>query len=153
LRSLELRLPPLLVWGLLAAAGYGVSRAFPALSFELPGTALAAGILAVLGAAIAVAGVVAFRRAGTTVHPQRPGEASAIVSGGVYRWTRNPMYLGFLLALAGWAVFLANPAALVALPAFVAYMNRFQIGPEERVLLTQFGASYAAYCAAVRRWI
>ncbi len=153
MRSLELRVPPLLVWGLLAAAGYGLSRALPDLSFALPGTVLTAAILAALGAAIALAGVVEFRRAGTTVHPQRPGEASAIVSGGVYRWTRNPMYLGFLLALAAWAVFLANAAALAALPPFVAYMNRFQIGPEERVLAAKFGPAYASYRGAVRRWI
>lgn len=62
------------------------------------------------------------------------------------------MYLGLLLALLGWAIFLANLAALAGLPAFVAWINRFQIGPEERALAAKFGPVYTAYCGCVRRW-
>lgn len=72
---------------------------------------------------------------------------------GVYCFSRNPMYLGFLLALAGWIVYLSNVLAALLLPAFVAYMNRFQIKPEERALLTKFGPSFAHYMAAVPRWL
>jgi len=63
------------------------------------------------------------------------------------------MYLGFLLILLGWAAFLSNPTALVLLPVFVMYMNRFQIGPEERMLGFVFAREYPLYCASVRRWV
>ena len=76
-----------------------------------------------------------------------------MVSSGIYGRTRNPMYLGFLLALAGWAAWLANGAALLVLPVFVLLMNRLQIAPEERALGAHFGAEYQGYRARVRRWI
>jgi protein-S-isoprenylcysteine O-methyltransferase Ste14 len=82
-----------------------------------------------------------------------PGAASTIVSSGVYRWSRNPMYLGFLCALAGLAVYLSNAASFVMIAAYVAYMNRYQIEPEERALLARFGPEYASYMAKVRRWL
>jgi protein-S-isoprenylcysteine O-methyltransferase Ste14 len=63
------------------------------------------------------------------------------------------MYLGFLFALLGWAVFLANWASALLLPAFVAYMSRFQIQPEERALAERFGPAYLAYSQSVRRWL
>lgn len=153
MKSLELKIPPVLLFALVAVAMYGVARAFPAWTLTLPGRVAAAVALAAIGVAIALAGVAEFRRSRTTVHPQHPERASAVVTRGVYRWTRNPMYLGLLLALAGWSVFLANPAALAALPLFVGYMNRFQIGPEEHAMSAKFGPEYASYLASVRRWL
>jgi protein-S-isoprenylcysteine O-methyltransferase Ste14 len=97
--------------------------------------------------------VIAFRANKTTVSPLNPGAASAIVSSGVYRFSRNPMYLGFLLALAACAIYLSNALAALFLPAFVGYMNVFQIKPEERALLAKFGPVYSQYMASVRRWI
>jgi protein-S-isoprenylcysteine O-methyltransferase Ste14 len=82
-----------------------------------------------------------------------PDTTKSIVRDGIYRYTRNPMYLGFALILAGWAIFLANMASLLMLPAFVAYMTQFQIKPEERALLARFGPDYAEYMAKVRRWV
>jgi protein-S-isoprenylcysteine O-methyltransferase Ste14 len=76
-----------------------------------------------------------------------------MVTSGVYRHTRNPMYLGMLCLLGAWAAWLGNAAALLGLPAFVAYMNRFQIAPEERALAQRFGAAFDAYAARVRRWL
>jgi protein-S-isoprenylcysteine O-methyltransferase Ste14 len=67
--------------------------------------------------------------------------------------SRNPMYVGLLLLLAGWALHLSHPLALLGLPAFVAYMNRFQIAPEERALRAKFGPAYEDYARAVRRWL
>ena len=68
-------------------------------------------------------------------------------------YSRNPMYLGFLLLLLALACYLMNVAAMALLPLFVLYMNRFQIAPEERFLLQKFGAEYQAYCERVRRWL
>ncbi len=83
----------------------------------------------------------------------RPDSASSLVVSGVYRYTRNPMYLGFLLILPGWAAFLSNAAARVVFPAFVLYMDHFQVFPEERALASLFAQEFADYRARVRRWI
>lgn len=83
----------------------------------------------------------------------KPDSASALVTGGIYKITRNPMYLGFLLILLGWTVFLSNLFAYALLPVFVIYMNRFQIVPEENALDTLFGNEYRFYKSKVRRWL
>ena len=152
-RRLELRIPPVLVWFGFAAAMFGVAGAGPALDFELAGSSWIALALGVLGVAVAVAGVAAFRRKGTTVNPLTPNATSLVVSSGVYRVSRNPMYLGFFLALAGWAVYLSNLGAALLLPVYVAYMTRLQIEPEERALLAKFGPEFAEYMSRVRRWL
>jgi protein-S-isoprenylcysteine O-methyltransferase Ste14 len=97
--------------------------------------------------------VVGFRVRRTTVNPTRPAAATALVQDGVYRWTRNPMYVGLALGLAGVAVGLSNLGAMVLLPAFVAWIDRFQIVPEERALLAKFAAAFTDYSARVRRWL
>jgi len=102
---------------------------------------------------MAMAGVLAFRARKTTVNPLNPDAASTLVVDGVYRFSRNPMYLGFLLMLAGLAVYLSSPTAAILVPAFCAYINAFQVRPEERALLARFGPSFVEYKASVRRWI
>lgn len=73
--------------------------------------------------------------------------------GGVYRATRNPMYVGLALLLLAWTVYLGAPLALLGVAAFVAYITRFQIVPEERVLAQKFGPEFGAYRSRVRRWL
>lgn len=153
MRWLELNVPPLLVWFIFAGAMFGVARLAPSLTFKVTGAFVYALALAVLGSAVAVAGVVAFRRARTTVNPLTPSAAGKVVSDGIYRFSRNPMYLGFLLMLAAWAAHLSNAAAALLLPAFVAYMTLFQIKPEERALTAKFGPQFSQYMSRVRRWI
>ena len=150
---LALKIPPLVVWLAFAGAMLGVTYVAPGLSFTFAGSRAIALTLVALGVAFAFAGVIAFRDKRTTVNPLTPGASSSVVSGGVYRISRNPMYLGFLLALAGWAVYLSNGGAALLLPAFVAYMTQYQIKPEERVLLTKFGSEFAQYMSRVRRWL
>jgi protein-S-isoprenylcysteine O-methyltransferase Ste14 len=113
---------------------------------------LCALILACIGQSISIAGILAFRRAKTTVNPVQASSASSLVIRGVYRYTRNPTYVGLLLPPLAWAVFLANPLAVLWVVVFVLYISRFQIIPEERVLASLFGAEYEAYKARVRRW-
>ena len=151
--ALELKVPPVAVVLTFAGFMWLVARAFPALAFAFAGRVVLSAILAGVGVAVALVGVVAFRRASTTVNPTRPETASALVTSGIYRLSRNPMYLGLLLVLTGWAVALAHPVALLFLPAFMAYMNRFQIGPEERALQAEFGPAFDAYARSVRRWL
>jgi protein-S-isoprenylcysteine O-methyltransferase Ste14 len=130
-----------------------IAWSLPEANLALPGR-FPAMILALLaGGVFGVAGIVEFRRARTTVNPLEPAAASALVRSGIYKLTRNPMYLGLALLLLGWGIFLSNPASLAVLFGFVAYMNRFQIIPEERALETLFGKDFAAYRDSVSRWI
>ena len=132
---------------------WGSARLAPSVRFNLPGRGITALALAFAGVVIAIAGVCSFRASRTSVDPRTPDKASQLVVAGVYRWSRNPMYLGMLLLMTGWGVHLSNAAAFCLLPAFVGYMTAFQIKPEERILRAKFGASYAEYMSAVRRWV
>lgn len=151
--ALELRIPPLALAAITFAGMWAVAQALPQLARPLPGSSVVAALLVTLGVVVGLAGVRSFRASRTTVNPMRPGAASTLVYAGVYRYSRNPMYLGGALALAGWAAYLSSAAALGLVPALVAYLNRFQIEPEERALLEKFGTPYAEYMARVRRWI
>src|SRR5262249_8005818 len=106
-----------------------------------------------VGQTISVAGIVEFRRARTTINPIKVNATSSLVCSGIYRFTRNPMYVGLFLTLLGWAVYLSNPLSLIFLLVYVLYITRFQIKPEERILLGLFGEPYAAYMQRVRRWV
>jgi protein-S-isoprenylcysteine O-methyltransferase Ste14 len=151
--QLELKVPPLIVVVATAALMWLASLLLPQARIAIEHRGSIAAFIAGVGFVIVAAGIVPFMRARTTVDPTRPQGASSLVTGGVYRLTRNPMYLGMLLALLGWAVFLANGPALIFLPAFVLYLTEFQIKPEERALAARFGADYAAYRTRVRRWV
>ena len=150
--SLELKIPPPLVALLTGLLMWSATRLVPPLA--LPGVArvAVAAVLVGVGVGLAISGVLTFKRAKTTVNPTTPAAASALVRTGVFRFTRNPMYLSLLLCLVAWAVYLSNALALLIVPLFVLYMNRFQIAPEERALATLFGDAYAAYKREVRRW-
>lgn len=150
---LDLKIPPLAVVLVLGAFMWLMAWALPEFGFDLPSRTLMAGIAAAAGFIVAAWGVAAFRRAGTTVNPMKPESSSSLVSSGIYSFTRNPMYLGFLLALLAWALYLSHPAAFLVLPLYVWYMNRFQIEPEERALASLFGERFTSYASRVRRWL
>ena len=150
---LELKVPPpavlaavgLLMWAVAALSGPPrLPRAW---------RVSAATILAVGGAAIGLVAVGSFRGARTTVHPTRPEHSSALVTTGIYRRTRNPMYLALLLALLAFAALLGKVRSHALSAVIVLYIDRFQIGPEERVLRSLFGEEFERYCERVRRWI
>src|SRR5947207_447658 len=108
----------------MAALMWLVAREAPTFAFVLPARPILAGSIALAGIATSIVGVASFRRAGTTLNPMRPEKASSLVTSGIFRLTRNPMYLGLLLVLLAWAVFLSNALAFIFLPAFVLYMNQ-----------------------------
>lgn len=151
--ALELKVPPPIVTLVLALLMWLTPATAGQVQIAYLARVLGAIILVCVGQGIAIAGMLAFRRAKTTVNPVQASLASSLVVQGVYRYTRNPMYVGLLLTLLAWAVFLANPIAVVWLVVFVLYITRFQIIPEERVLASLFGAEYEAYKHRVRRWI
>ena len=151
--QLELKIPPPLVALATAALMWLASRTVPGLRFAFPGRIYFAAGLAALGVLSAVSGVVAFRLARTTLNPMKPDSATSLVASGIYTVTRNPMYLGLLLALSGWAIFLSHVLAFIFLPAFVIYITRFQIVPEEKTLVSLFGHDFESYQSRVRRWL
>jgi protein-S-isoprenylcysteine O-methyltransferase Ste14 len=153
MRTLERKIPPVALVLLFAVLIWLVSRSEPSLAFSVPWRAAIALIFCCTGIAITLAGLLEFRRAKTTVNPIMPETTTALVTSGIYRFSRNPMYLGFLLALIGWAVLRSHLLAFALLPLFVLYMNRFQIMPEERALSEKFGGQFKQYTREVRRWL
>lgn len=149
----QTKIPPLVTVALLGLAMWTVARALPGWRTPLPAGRIVAASLALTGLAIAIFGVASFRRAKTTVNPLQPSAASSLVIAGIYRFTRNPMYLGMLLVLLGWAVFLANAFAWVFPVVYVPLMNRLQIIPEEKALAAKFGFPFTNYQSQVRRWL
>jgi protein-S-isoprenylcysteine O-methyltransferase Ste14 len=153
MRFLENRIPPPVVLGILGALMWAVAPMGPRLGLPdgwRDGLAVA---LVLLGLGIDLYCAIAFWRAKTTVNPLSPQNSSALVISGAYRFSRNPMYVGQALVLAGWMVFLDSAWGLAGPVLFVLYLNRFQIEPEERVLAQKFGAQFHAYKARVRRWL
>jgi protein-S-isoprenylcysteine O-methyltransferase Ste14 len=151
--ALEARIPPPLVGLLMGTVAWLASSAFPPTGLPFPVRLTGALVLVALGFALAGAGARAVTRARTTLNPIKPETTTALVTSGIYRYTRNPMYLGMAACLLAWSAWLGTLAGLVGAPLFVLYMNRFQIGPEERALQRLFGAEFSAYQARVRRWL
>ena|ERR1700693_932613 len=150
---LELKVPPPVIALLMAGIMWGVSRLTPLTEVPASLRHAVAGTLAAIGIGLVVAGVLTFRFAKTTIHPEKPEKTSVLVSTGVYRVSRNPMYLGLLLILCAWAVWWSASWGLLGPVAFALYIYRFQIVPEERVLSAKFGTGYKQYTARVRRWL
>lgn len=88
---------------------------------------------------------------GTTIYPN--GQASALVTDGPYRYSRNPMYLGMALLVLGFALALGSVGALLGVPVFMLAVQWLFILPEERRLEGLFGEAYRGYCRRVRRWL
>ncbi len=151
--GLALKVPPVGIVLIVAALMLSVSLGLPQFAFAVPFRSVVAAAEALIGVLVGVLSVASFRRAHTTVNPMEPSSASSLVESGIYRLSRNPMYLGLLLVLMGWGTFLANMLSWMWIPIFVGYMNTFQIVPEEHALASRFGEEFAIYKSKVRRWI
>jgi protein-S-isoprenylcysteine O-methyltransferase Ste14 len=149
---LELKVPPALVTLLFAAAIWGVTTITPAAA--LPHYVRVIELALVLASAIfGIGALISFRKARTTIHPMTPEESRSLVVSGVFRVSRNPMYLALLLLLLALALQLSSPAGFLLAWLFIPYMNRFQILPEERAMEKLFGRQFEQYRSKVRRWI
>lgn len=150
---LEHRIPPPVLVVLLALAMWGASRVTLALPIDYSWRVAGATAFLLVGAVFGSPAFVAFRRARTTIDPVHIEGASTLVTGGIFRISRNPMYVGLAALLFGWAAYLAAPWAIFGPVFFVLFIDRFQIVPEERAMLKKFGTAYEAYRREVRRWI
>lgn len=151
IRHRLLWLPPPGVVVLIAGLMWLVRRWSGGVAFA--GQGLLALLVLAVGLALMMAAARQLLKAHTTVLPFHPEQASHLVTGGVFRHSRNPIYLGDLLLLLAWALWLGSPFNLLLLGGFVLYMNRVQIAAEERALALKFGQAYLDYCTRVRRWL
>jgi protein-S-isoprenylcysteine O-methyltransferase Ste14 len=149
---MELKLPPVIVFLLFALGMYLLSLWLPFGFFEFFGRLLLAKVLIGLAVTIGLISLVQFFRSKTTVNPQKPNRASSLVTNGLYAFSRNPMYLALLLLLLALGLYFGNAFNTLIAAGFVGYMNRFQIIPEERLLLDKFGKAYTQYLTKTRRW-
>ncbi|UHQ18549.1 isoprenylcysteine carboxylmethyltransferase family protein [Lysobacter sp. KIS68-7] len=146
-------IPPPIAMVLAGVVAWLLSLLAPGLALHVPLHRTLAVLITLAGIALAIVAKRTFDRAGTTVNPLRPDQATQLVTTGVFRHSRNPMYVGQCLSLAGWCMWLDNALAWVAVPMLVAYLTVLQIKAEERVLSAKFGEAYAVYRSRVRRWI
>ncbi len=151
--KLELKIPPDIVFAICMGILWGFSILFPLFKFTfflripLIILFLVAGIMLVF-----IAGF-KFSQSKTSVNPIQPEKASALVTTGIYHFTRNPMYLGMAFILMAQAFLVANYSAFFGVVLFVVYITRFQIKPEEQILEEKFGSNYLLYKQKVRRWL
>lgn len=153
MHALDHKVPPPAVMLIFAGSMWLLSTPESSLALALPWRRTMAVVVWCLGVTISLAGLLEFWRARTTINPLNPEAASAMVTSGIYQYSRNPMYVGLLFALIGWALWLSHLLAFGLLPLFVLYIDRFQIEPEERALSIKFGEQFRQYRSSVRRWL
>ncbi|WP_373818684.1 isoprenylcysteine carboxylmethyltransferase family protein [Glaesserella sp.] len=146
---MELKLPPPLVALICAIIIYFLPNyAEPNLIYR------AAALFFILFAAVVnISGLIAFYQNKTTINPLNPSKTVRLTMYGIYRFTRNPMYLGLASLLIAWSLWLGNAFAFLVVWGFIAYITRFQILPEERILEQKFGEEYRTYQQKVPRWL
>jgi len=150
--ALNLKIPPPVVLLIVAALMWAVGRyLYPGSPTKLHLVTCAVAIVA--GAAVLLTAYFTFRRARTTLDPLHPEQATTLLTHGIYRYSRNPIYLAMALILFGWAFYLASPPVFVLPFVFVGYMTRFQIIPEERALTIAFGDEFERYLTKTQRWM
>ena len=110
-------------------------------------------LLLVLGFVILISAVRLFRKDKTTVNPLSPEQATKLVTDGIFKYSRNPMYLGMALVLGSIAVFFNLIGGIILVALFCAYITKFQILPEERAMRDLFSDDFDKYTKVTRRWI
>ena len=141
--------PPPLIFLAAIGLGWGMQHWRP---LPLPAVLGVAGQLVIgIGFLVILSALLAFRRGGTAPSPYRP--TTALVASGPYRFSRNPIYLGFALVHLGIGLCLGNPWMVILLVPALLLMRYGVIDREERYLAMKFGEDYRRYCADVRRWV
>ena len=107
----------------------------------------------IIGLIIILFAIMLFKKYQTTITPLNPSKATKLITDGIYKFSRNPMYLGLLLVLSGISTILNPIGGLFLIPLFVLYLNFFQIIPEENAMINLFKDEFLEYKENVRRWI
>ncbi|MDO4692034.1 MAG: isoprenylcysteine carboxylmethyltransferase family protein [Porphyromonadaceae bacterium] len=147
---MKLKIPPVAIFALFALLMWALARHISLIHCR---SLYVAGACVIVGACIALVGVIAFRKARTTVNPYKLESSRELVTTGIYTLSRNPMYLGMAIMLVGWAFWLGEMLALLGVVGFMMYITYSQILPEEQVLKAKFGKSFEDYCQRTRRWL
>lgn len=153
LSALELKVPPLALTALALVPILAAGQWLQVAELPFPGHRVVSIAALVIGLTILFGAALQFRLQHTTLDPRVPAKASEFVAKGLYRFSRNPMYLGMALVLFGAAAWRSNGVGYLVVVIFCGYLTEFQIGPEERALERVFGSEYLAYKSRVRRWI
>lgn len=151
MNTLNLKIPPLALVLALSVGMWLMAQYTPSSEMAFPDGFSA--ILFAAGLFVGVRGSITFRRSDTTVDPRTPEKASTLVTSGIYSITRNPMYLGLMIMMIAWGLYLTNVFSIAFVIVYVLYITRFQIKPEEAALESLFGEDYTAYKGRVRRWL
>lgn len=149
---MKLKIPPPLVTLIFAGACYLLAKYLPVGEFEFFGREILMYSMIGIGFLIMLIALSQFFKKKTTTNPLHPEKASKLVTLGIFKYTRNPMYLAMLLFLIAFALKLGNAFNTLLLAGFVYYMNHFQIRYEEEALHKHFGKEYKLYTKATRRW-
>ena len=145
------RIPPPLIAMLCVLIIFLSKSIFPSFVFSYK---LQLGIfVSTIGFLLLIISIKSFIDNKTTINPLNLKKSTYLVTSGVFRFSRNPMYLGMLLFLLGTAIILNIIGGLIISILFIFYMNFFQIIPEEMALQNLFGKNYRNYRKTVRRWI
>ena len=149
---MQLKLPPAIVFIIFSMLMYVLSIFLPFGDFQFFGRDFLILFLLGIGVLLGVISLIQFYVSKTSIDPRTPYKVSSLVTNGLYRFTRNPMYLALLMILLAWGLWLGNAFNTLLAAGFVGYMNKFQIIPEEKVLSKIYGKKYQHYCTQVRRW-
>jgi protein-S-isoprenylcysteine O-methyltransferase Ste14 len=148
-------IPPPVVLVICGTLMWLMDRFLPSFKFAFPYRTLFFWIILLGGLSVFASGVFSIIKRKTTIHPDHKSllKPTALVTRGIFRYTRNPIYLGMAIMLLAWMVFLESWLSIAGLIFFVAFITRYQIMPEEEALAKVFGEEYNRYRNNVRRWV
>jgi|TARA_B100000085_G_scaffold228973_1_gene215041 protein-S-isoprenylcysteine O-methyltransferase Ste14 len=110
-------------------------------------------IMIISGFIIILSAIILFKKYKTTITPLNPSNSTKLITVGIYKFSRNPMYLGLLLVLLGISFIINIIGGFLLIPLFILYLNLFQIIPEENAMVDLFKDEFLEYKKNVRRWI
>ena len=149
--SIKTKIPPPLValtFGFLVNYSKNI---FP--KIEIGWGSVVGAVMIIVGLIIIISAIIQFKKNKTTITPLNPSGATKLIVHGIYKFSRNPMYLGLSLILSGISI-IQNPiGGLLFVPSFILYITHFQIIPEESAMLALFKDDFVKYKENVRRWI
>jgi len=153
MKSLELKIPPPVYALSIGLLMWLLNEYIPVTHFiDSPWNKIGIAIIVIAGS-LDLWSLVLFFKKHTTPNPMKPENTTGLVTKGLYKYTRNPMYVGLLIILTGYAIWLGSLTPFLVLPLFYWVITEMQIKPEERVLIKKFGQDYQAYKNSVRRWL